>query len=172
MIESDIFFLKQIELSYYHKIRRLLYLLANSSGPLNISQISNDIDTSRATVMNYIKYLKDARLINMLYPAGEDFPKKPTSVYLHNTNLIYPLTLSQSDEQVVRETFFYNTLFKDNKLNIGAKNAHFLVNQQYNFRIEGENIKNKLNPKFIYAQDGISVGKDRCVPLWLFGFLY
>jgi predicted AAA+ superfamily ATPase len=172
MIESDIFFLKQIELSYYHKIRRLLYLLANSSGPLNISQISNDIDTSRATVMNYIKYLKDARLINMLYPAGEDFPKKPTSVYQHNTNLIYPLTLSQSDEQVVRETFFYNTLFKDNKLNIGAKNAHFLVNQQYNFRIEGENIKNKLNPKFIYAQDGISVGKDRCVPLWLFGFLY
>lgn len=172
MIESDIFFLKQIELSYYHKIRRLLYLLANSPGPLNISQISNDIDTSRATVMNYIKYLKDARLINMLYPVGEDFPKKPALVYLHNTNLIYPLTLNQPDEQNVRETFFYNILFKDNTLNVGKKNVHFLVNEKHAFRIEGNQIKGKLNPGIIYAQDHIKIGEVNRIPLWLFGFLY
>lgn len=172
MIESDIFFLKQIELSYYHKIRRLLYLLANSTGPLNISQISIDIDTSRATVMNYIKYLKDARLINMLYPVGEDFPKKPALVYLHNTNLIYPLQLNQTDDLIVRETFFYNTLFKDYKLNVGGKNVHFLVNEKYNFRIEGANIKGKNNSDVIYALDGINIGSGNLIPLWLFGFLY
>ena len=172
MIESDIFFLKQIELSYYHKIRKLLYILANSTGPLNISQISNDIDTSRATVMNYIKYLKDARLINMLYPVGEDFPKKPSLVYLHNTNLIYPMQLLQTDDQIIRETFFYNALFKDNILNVGAKNTHFMVNEKYNFRVEGKQIKGRLNPKIIYGQDGITVGKDNCIPIWLFGFLY
>lgn len=172
MIESDIFFLKQIELSYYHKIRRLLYLLANSTGPLNISQISNDIKTSRATVMNYIKYLKDARLINMLYPVGEVFPKKPALVYLHNPNLIYPLQLDQKDDQIARETFFYNILYKDNKLNVGGKNVHFLVNEKYKFRIEGAQIRGRVNNEFIYAQDGISVGKDNQIPLWLFGFLY
>ena len=43
----------------------------------NVSQLSKDIETSRATVMNYIKYLTDARLMNMLYPVGESFPKKP-----------------------------------------------------------------------------------------------
>ena len=43
----------------------------------NVSQLANDIQTSRATVMNYIKYLADARLINMVYPKGEEFPKKP-----------------------------------------------------------------------------------------------
>lgn len=172
MIESDIFFLKQIELSYYQKIRKLLYLLANSSGPLNISQLSVDINTSRATVMNYIKYLKDARLINMLYAEGDEYPKKPASTYLHNTNLIYPLQLKQVDEQNVRETFFYNVLFKDNFLNVGKKNIHFRVNNKYNFRIESENMRGKLNPDLYYAQEGIKVGNGRIIPLWLFGFLY
>ncbi len=172
MIESDIFFLKQIELSYYQKIRKLLYLLANSPGPLNISQLSIDINTSRATVMNYIKYLKDARLINMLYAEGDEYPKKPAMIYLHNTNLIYPLQLKQIDEQNVRETFFYNVLYKDNYLNTGGKNVHFKINNKYNFRIEGENMRGKINPDFYYAQEGIKVGNDRIIPLWLFGFLY
>lgn len=46
-------------------------------GPVapNVSQLAADIQTSRATVMNYIKYLADARLINMVYPKGEEFPK-------------------------------------------------------------------------------------------------
>lgn len=171
MIESDIFFLKQVELSYYQKIRKLLYLLANSSGPINISQLSAGINTSRATVMNYIKYLKDARLINMLYPENEDFPKKPALIYLHNSNLIYPL-VREIDEQNVLETFFYNVLYKDNMLNVGLKNSHFLVNSEYNFRIEKENIKGKINPDFYYARQGITVGSDNCIPLWLFGFLY
>ncbi len=171
MIESDIFFLKQIELSYYQKIRKLLYLLANSTGPINISQLSAGINTSRATVMNYIKYLKDARLINMLYPENEDFPKKPAQIYLHNSNLIYPL-VREIDEQNVLETFFYNVLYKDNTLNVGLKNSHFLVNSEFNFRIEKDNIKGKINPDFYYARQGITVGNDNCIPLWLFGFLY
>lgn len=171
MIESDIFFLKQIELSYYQKIRKLLYLLANSSGPINISQLSAGINTSRATVMNYIKYLKDARLINMLYPENEDFPKKPAQIYLHNSNLIYPL-VREIDEQNVLETFFYNVLYKDNKLNIGHKNSHFLVNSKYHFRIEKENAKGKINPDIYYAKQGITIGNEKSVPLWLFGFLY
>mgnify|MGYP000823466575 FL=1 len=92
MMEVDILFIKQIELTYLPKIRRLLYLLATSSpcSP-NVSQLSKEIQTSRATVVNYIKYLKDARLINMLYPVDEEFPRKPARVYLHNTNLMYPI---------------------------------------------------------------------------------
>ncbi|MGL4412465.1 MAG: ATP-binding protein [Bacteroidales bacterium] len=173
MIEGDIFFLKQIEVSYYHRIRKLLYLLANSgTTTLNISQLSNEINTSRATVMNYIKYLQDARLINMLYPLGEEYPKKPAQVYLHNTNIMYPLQMNQVDEQLQRETFFYNVLYKDNKLNVGAKNAHFLVNGKWNFRIDGEQIKGRINPDWYYAQDTIEVGSDNIIPLWLFGFLY
>lgn len=76
IMEVDILLIKQIELSYLPKVRRLMYLLSvHSPAPTNVSQLSKDIQISRATVMNYIKSLKDARLINMLYRVGEEFPK-------------------------------------------------------------------------------------------------
>ena len=173
MMEVDILFLKQIDLTYLPKVRKLLYLLSiNAPCAPNVSQLSKEIQTSRATVVNYIKYLKDARLINMLYPINEEFPKKPAMVYMHNTNLMYPMRPSQVGEQAVRETFFYNILHKDNRLNKGERNAQFLVNQKYNFRIEGENIRRRANPDLYYAVDMIETGYENKIPLWLFGFLY
>lgn len=76
MTEVDILLIKQIELKYLTKIKKLFYLLAvgGSKAP-NVSQLANDIETSRATVMNYIKYLAEARLINVIYPNGTEFPK-------------------------------------------------------------------------------------------------
>ena len=66
MIEVDILLIKQIELKYLSKIKQLLYALA-VDGPKapNVSQLAKTIDTSRATVMNYIKYLADARLVKI-----------------------------------------------------------------------------------------------------------
>lgn len=55
--------------------------------------------------MNYIKYLTDARLLNMIYYPDMDFPKKPAKVMMHNPNLmyaIYPITVVQ---QELMETF-------------------------------------------------------------------
>lgn len=173
MMEVDILFIKQIELTYLPKVRKLLYLLAvNAPSAPNVSQLSKEIQTSRATVVNYIKYLKDARLINMLYPVDEEFPKKPAMVYMHNTNLMYPIRPAQVEEQAVRETFFYNTLHKDNRLNKGEKNTHFLVNQKYNFKIESENIWGRINPDIYYTIDRTEIGRENKIPLWLFGFLY
>ena len=83
MVEVDILLIKQIELKYLSKDKKnLLYLLA-VDGPKapNVSQLASDVQTSRATVMNYIKYLADARLINLVYPKGEEFPKKPSKDY-------------------------------------------------------------------------------------------
>ena len=67
MLEVDILLIKQIELKYLAKIKKLLYLLAiDSPVAPNVSQLAEDIHTSRATVMNYIKYLAAARLKNMI----------------------------------------------------------------------------------------------------------
>jgi predicted AAA+ superfamily ATPase len=172
MLEVDVLYIKQIEQSYLPKLRKLLYLLAvaGPSAP-NVSQLSKDIETSRATVMNYIKYLTDARLTNMLYDAGETFPKKPAKVYMNNTNLMYPIRPSGVDNQAVCETFFYNMLHKDHKLNTGARNTHFMVDGLYNFKVTGE-ARNKNNPDIFYAADGIERGRDNVIPLWMFGFLY
>ncbi len=173
MLEVDVLSIKQIEQSYLPKLRKLLYLLA-SAGPHtpNISQLSQEIETSRATVMNYMKYLKDARLINMLYIQGEDFPKKPAMVYMQNTNLLFPICLTSFDRQPLIETYFCSQIHKDYKVNIGEKGAHFLVDNQYNFKIEENIFKVKNNSGIFYAVDGMEMGEKNKIPLWLFGFLY
>ena len=70
ILEVDVLLIKQIEQSYLPKLKKLFYLLyAEAPGlPPNVSQLSKEIETSRATVMNYMKYMKDGRLINLLYP--------------------------------------------------------------------------------------------------------
>ncbi|MDR0750393.1 MAG: AAA family ATPase [Tannerellaceae bacterium] len=172
MLEVDVLYIKQIEQSYLPKLRELLYLLAiNAPCAPNVSQLSKDIKTSRATVMNYIKYLTDARLTNMLYDEGETFPKKPAKVYMHNTNLMFPIRPSDVNLQAVRETFFYNLLHKGHKLNTGVKNAHFMVDGTHNFRIE-ESFRVRANPDMYYAVEKAEAGEENLIPLWLFGFLY
>ena len=172
MLEVDVLYIKQIEQSYLPKLRKLLYLLATTAPCTpNVSQLSKDIETSRATVMNYIKYLADARLVNMLYREGESFPKKPAKVYMYNSNLMYPIRPMAVNPQAVRESFFYNQLLKDNKINEGTRNAVFKVNRAYDFRVE-ENMRVRNNPDLYYAIDKVEVGADNLIPLWLFGFLY
>lgn len=173
MIEVDILLLKQIELKYLSKIKKLFYLLA-VAGPKapNISQLATDIQTSRATVMNYIKYLADARLINMIYPNGEEFPKKPVKIMLHNTNLMYSIYPVNVENQDLLETFFLNTMYKDHKLYKGDKNSSFLVNGDRSFKICGEGYKIKNNPNTVYVLHKAEIGRGNQIPLWLFGFLY
>lgn len=173
MIEVDILLIKQIELKYLSKIKKLLYLLA-VDGPVapNVSQLAADIQTSRATVMNYIKYLADARLINMVYPKGEVFPKKPAKIMMHNTNLMYSIYPVKVEEQDVLETFFVNSLWKDHKVNKGEKGTSFLVDESLNFRICSEGYKFKNSPNIYYAMHKSELGHGNQIPLWLFGFLY
>ena len=173
MIEVDILLIKQIELKYLSKIKKLLYLLA-VDGPVapNVSQLATEIQTSRATVMNYIKYLADARLINMVYPKGEEFPKKPSKLMMHNTNLMYSIYPVKVDEQDVLDTFFMNTMYKDHKLYKGDKGTSFMVDGNLHFRICAEGCKFKNNPNVYYAPHKLELGHGNQIPLWLFGFLY
>ena len=173
MIEVDILLIKQIELKYLSKIKKLLYLLA-VDGPVapNVSQLATEIQTSRAMVMNYIKYLADARLINMVYPKGEEFPKKPSKLMMHNTNLMYSIYPVKVDEQDVLDTFFMNTMYKDHKLYKGDKGTSFMVDGNLHFRICAEGCKFKNNPNVYYAPHKLELGHGNQIPLWLFGFLY
>ena len=173
MIEVDILLIKQIELKYLSKIKKLLYLLA-VDGPVapNVSQLATEIQTSRATVMNYIKYLADARLINMVYPKGEEFPKKPSKLMMHNTNLMYSIYPVKVEEQDVLDTFFMNTLYKDHKLYKGDKGTSFMVDNGLHYRICAEGCKFKTNPNVYYALHKLELGHGNMIPLWLFGFLY
>ena len=175
MTEVDILLIKQIELKYLTKIKRLFYQLAveGAKAP-NVSQLAEEINTSRATVMNYIKYLADARLINMIYPTGQEFPKKPSKVMMHNSNLMYAIYPIKIDKQEVMETFFVNSLWKDHNISQTGKDHYFIVDGEKKFRICDAQSPNKVrnNPDIIYARYNTEVGKDNRIPLWLLGFLY
>ncbi|MDR3220121.1 MAG: AAA family ATPase [Dysgonamonadaceae bacterium] len=172
MLEVDVLSINQMEQSYLPKIRKLLYLLSLSAPDnANITRLSREIKTSRATVMNYIKYLKDARLVNLLYPVNEDFPKKPTRLYLQNPNLLYATRMIDVEEKALRETFFYNQVHKDYKVNSESKNVRFLVDGKYAFNIVDKENR-KIKPDIYYGVADLEKGSENCIPLWLFGFLY
>ena len=172
MIEVDILLIKQIDLKYLSKIKKLLYLLATGgTGAPNVSQLASDMQTSRATVMNYIKYLSDARLLNMIYRHGDEFPKKPSGLYLHNTNLMYAMTPGKIDDETLMETFFQNALWGRHKVEAGDRSSTFIVDGKQRFRICLEHPKRK-NTDVLYALSGIAEGAEQEIPIWVYGFLY
>lgn len=175
MTEVDILLIKNIELKYLTKIKKLFYLLA-VSGPKspNISWLAQEVETSRATVMNYIKYLTDARLLNMIYPVGQEFPKKPSKVMMHNPNLLYAIYPIKAGIQAVMETFFVNTMWKDHKVNQGLHDSFYTIDGEKKFRIRdaGMSGKTRNQPGTILALYNTEVGRGDNIPLWLLGFLY
>ena len=172
MIEVDVLLIKQIELKYLSRIKKLLYLVASEGkGAPNVSQLATDTQTSRATVMNYIKYLSDARLINMVYRPGEAFPKKPAQLLMHNPNLLFVMTPGGVDEQTMYETFFQNALWGRHDVRMGDRSSTFVVDKTQRFRICTE-LPRRKNTDVIYVLSGINEGQGQEIPLWMYGFLY
>lgn len=172
MLEVDILLIKQIDLKYLSKIRKLLYLImGNAPGPANISQLSVEIQTSRATIMNYIKYLKDARLLNLLYSEGEDFPKKPKQIYVQNTNLMHAVYSEMVDHEAERKTFLYNAVHARHKVNMSKYHNDFCVDRKYHLKYDDKS-QNRHGSKTFYVVDMPDVQNKHEIPLWMLGFLY
>lgn len=173
MVEVDVLLIKQIDLKYLSKIKKLLYLLT-ADGPKapNVSSLATEIETSRATVMNYIKYLQDARLINMVYQEGESFPKKPVTILPHNTNLIYCIYPVRTEEQYVLDTFFVNNLWGNGNISTGDKRCSFVVDGDLRFKLCCDGARMRKDADAICVMHNEEVGHKDRIPLWMFGFLY
>ena len=72
-LEVDLLFIKQLEQRLLHKLRKLIYILAQRPPlqMLNISQLALEIETSRSTIVNYLRYLSDARVARPIYRAED-----------------------------------------------------------------------------------------------------
>lgn len=171
MLEVDVLIIRQIDVACLPKLRKLLaIMLSQAPCSLNISNIAAEIELSRATTMNYIKYLKDARLLNLLYMEGRQFPMKPVKVYVQNTNIMHLETTRQIEGQSLYETYFYNTIHTCYKVNATERNAMFVVDNTYYFDVkESLPMKDSIRP---CAIGKIEIGHDNFIPLWLLGFLY
>ena len=170
-LEVDVLMIKQIDVSCLHKLRKLLYILMQDAPcALNVSNISEEIGLSRATTMNYIKYLKDSRLINLLYPEDKNFPMKPTKVYMHNTNLAQMDFTRAVAPLDLYETYFYTAIHGAHKVNATERSAMFIVDNNYYFDVkEKPSMRDTIRPTAVAE---LELGRGNQIPLWLLGFLY
>lgn len=172
-LEIDIPYLQQMEMKYMPKLKRLLYVISEDMPhEPNVSQLSSSIETSRATVMNYLKVLKTARLINMVYQGTDDDSKKPDRIYLQNPNLLKAISIKQPSVQALHETFFLNQMNKENTLESNGKTGEFIVNGELVFKIGIQKRLTAGQNNTYLAIDMEEVGEGNKIPLWLFGFLY
>src|SRR5665648_896804 len=171
-LEIDVTYLNQIDLKYLPKLRKLLQLIGGQMpfSP-NVSKISAEIETSRATVLNYLRYLKNARLINLLFSNGTNGQlQKPNQVYLHNTNLLHIVAPDNINNRNLRMTFFYNQVGYQHKVT-SSNECDFKVNDSYVFGVGGKYTLAEGENRYA-AADMIEIGEGNVIPLWLFGFLY
>ena len=173
MLEVDILFIKQIDVKYLPRLKKLLYLLAlGSGGSPNVSNLAKEIQTSRATVMNYMNALEEARLIHQVFRASGIAPKKPARILMHNANLLYGILNEAPSDQEVMETFFTNSLWRHHTVEVSKKPGLFVIDKDTKICVCSKTKKNRKEPGMLYARYNTEVGRDNDIPIWLFGFLY
>lgn len=177
IIEVDINAVDNISYDLIVKLKKLLLAIATSA-PFtpNITKLSERIGASRAVLIEAIKQLERAGLVNELYKPtkGIGLLTKPEKLYLNNTNLMFALAKENTNIGNLRETFFVNQFKHLAKIHL-ADQADFLINEKYTFEVGGKGktqtqIKNTTNA-FI-AKDNIEIGFGNVIPVWLFGFMY
>lgn len=177
IIEIDINAVEDLNYETLVKLKKLLISIA-SSAPFtpNITKLSEKVGVSRNTLIQAIKILERAGLVNELYKdtSGIGVLTKPEKLFLNNTNLMYALAKNTINIGNVRETFFLNQ-FKDiREINL-SEVSDFIIDKKITFEIGGKNKSRKqiakLNHAFV-AKDGIEIGFGNNIPVWLFGFLY
>lgn len=175
LLEVDMVYIRQIEPSYLHKLRKLMYLIGTQERPnTNITRLSDEIGTSRATVMNYLKYLSDAGMIRMVYKEeGSDHQRKPDQIFLNDPNIASVMYPHHLDQEMIRRVFLLSQLANaDYSIRVSPiSSADFLVDGMYHLR-PTDLVRRRTRSEVIYAVDNILIGTEGQVPLWLFGFLY
>ena len=177
VLEVDLPYAQDISSLSIDKLKKLLYILAVSV-PFkpNVLKLSEKTGISRNTIIQFINYLADAKIINLLNSdsSGISQLQKPQKIYLHHPNLLYTLAPENANTGSVRESFFNNQLSNVYKVNYTDK-GDFLVNDKYTFEIGGKNKSRKQIadvPDSFIASDYLEIGFRNRIPLWLFGFLY
>ncbi len=177
ILETDIPFATGISYNNIHKLKQLLFVISESV-PFkpNIEKLSGRIGIARNTLKDYLFYMSDAEVLNLLYDHRKGISRltKPEKIYLQNPNLMFAITGSHTDSGNLRETFFLNQTQPHHKINY-SKNGDFMIDGKFIFEVGGKNkttkqIKNI--PQSYLAIDDIETGYKNEVPLWLFGFLY
>lgn len=177
ILEVELPMLRGLEIAYIPRIKKLLAVIGESAPFIpNITQLAAKIGISRQTLLIYLKYLEDAKLINQLYKKsrGLSVLEKPEKILMENTNLTELFNGKNANTGSRRETFVLNQLLHSHKVDF-SEESDFFVDSKYTFEVGGKNKKRKqiqeIPDSYIIADD-IEFGTDRRIPIWLLGFMY
>ena len=177
-IDAELPKLRKFDVGNSRKIKALLSILASSLPfKLDTVKLATMAEISRNSLLQYLQYLADARLISLLYSDVNSVKRlqKPDKIYLDNPNLLYALCSTHVNEGTLREVFFVNQLSVNHIVEYSKTSADFTIDHQITIEVGGHSKDGHqiagVADSFIAAADEEYVLGNK-IPLWLFGFLY
>lgn len=176
-LTTDLPMVHEITHASIEKLRLLLHILAEGVPFIpNISKISERMGVTRTTLLHFLYYLEELRVIKKLYSSvrGISILQKPGKIYLYHPNLFFALANENSDKGNLRESFFLNQVGAYYPVTY-APEGDFASGKNV-FEVGGKNKNNKqirnLSEKGFIVPDDIESGYKNKIPLWVFGLLY
>ena len=178
IIEAELPQICKVNVANVRKLQALIALICSEVPfELNANKIAAAIEIGRDTLVEYLKYLGDAKVLNLLYSDKKKIGKlsKPDKVYLENPNILYALTPTKAEIGTLRETFAICSLSESHTVEYGKAQGDFKVDGKYTFEIGGRSkgfsqIAGVEN-SYIFADDW-DMPDGAKLPLWMLGFLY
>ena len=178
IIETELPRICKVDVANVRKLQALIALICSEVPfELNANKIAAALEIGRDTVVEYLKYLGDAKVLNLLYSDKKKIGKltKPDKVYLENPNILYALAPTKVDIGTLRETFAIGCLSESYNVEYGKVQGDFKVDGKYTFEIGGRSKDFSqiagVNDSYIFADDW-DMPDGAKLPLWMLGFLY
>lgn len=177
IVEVDMAELKDFDIRNAKKLLQLIYVIAQQV-PFkpNISSLATKTGIHRNSLNNYLHYLDQAKILSLVYPAGNSTAllQKPEKIFLNNTTLLVALSEQQSNRGTIRETFFLSQVLPLYQVHL-PQQGDFLINGKYTFEVGGKGKGQKqisgLENAWV-VKDDIEFPMLKTIPLWMFGLLY
>ncbi|MBR5087667.1 MAG: AAA family ATPase [Muribaculaceae bacterium] len=176
-IERELPQSRHLDIGNIRKMKSLLAALSsNVPFEVDATKLSKMAEIARTTLLQYLQFLNDARLINLLYSDITSIKRmqKPDKIYLENTNLMHTLS-TVVDIGAEREAFFVNQLSYKYQVEYSKSSADFTIDGKYTIEVGGRSKGAKQLkdvPLGFIAADNEEFTLGNKIPLWLFGFLY
>lgn len=178
IFENELPQICKVDVSNVRKLQALVALICSEVPfELNANKIAAALEIGRDTVVEYLKYLGDAKVMNLLYSDKKKIGKltKPDKVYLENPNILYALNPAQLEIGTLRETFAVCSLSESHNVEYVKTQGDFKVDSKYTFEIGGHGKDYSqiagVKDSYIFADDW-DIPDGAKLPLWMLGFLY
>ena len=178
IVETELPQICRVDVSNVRKLQALIAMICSETPfELNANRIASALEIGRDTVVEYLKYLGDAKVLNLLYSDKKKIGKlsKPDKVYLENPNIMYALAPTKVEVGTLRETFAVGCLSESHSVEYGKTQGDFKVDAKYTFEIGGRSKDFSqiagVEDSYVFADDW-DMPDGAKLPLWMLGFLY